>query len=129
MTLVFSNSTLLMTALRLEDIGKSVSILCQDGKLEASGLFLAAISPLIKDLGQSEPDLELCLPDFCVNQVQTFLRILTSENGPCDEEEQIFFCDWLEFWGHSDPFLDQPMVNRDMVAWYLIVLRTLTRQI
>ena len=65
---------------------ENVHLSCRDGSVMGCGLLLAAISPLIRQLGKEvcyhDQVLTICLPDFSVNQVQGFLSTLMSEHGP-----------------------------------------------
>ena len=67
----------------------------------ASGLLMGAICPVLRKIGKTEnnfdPHLEVILPDHNANQLQCFLDILVSEQGPKTFEDQTLFTELLKF--------------------------------
>ena len=67
----------------------------------ASGLLMGAICPVLRKIGKTEnnfdPHLEVILPDHNANQLQCFLDILVSEQGPKTFEDQTLFTELLDF--------------------------------
>jgi len=95
----------LLQALRSDE--NTVHFHCSDGDFSSSILLLAAVSPLIQEIGRqiSSCDCEefnLLLPDHSVTEIQQFMSFLTSYSGPCTSIERQTFAQLLRFFGqHS----------------------------
>ena len=62
---------------------------------------MGSICPVLRKIGRTEnnfdPHLEVILPDHSANQLQCFLDILVSEQGPKTFEDQTLFTELLNF--------------------------------
>ena len=116
---------LFLTALEKD---QSLNIICSDGSVKSSILILAAISPVLKEIGRQFPAccqdiFHVILPDFCVSQIERFLENLGSEKGPQNSEESFEFERILAFFGRQS-FLpsvgikdEVPMSNLDKIPF------------
>ncbi len=89
----------------------NVKLLCKDGLVETSGLLLASISPLLRQIGamcqhlvEQEGGLEIVLPDFTASEVGLFLRLVTSDHGPQEDSvDNRVFSDVFNFFRKEVP--------------------------
>ena len=106
----------LLQALRSDD--NTVHFHCSDGEFSSSVLLLAAVSPLIQEIGRqiSSCDCEefnLFLPDHSVTEIQQFMTFLTSYSGPCTSIERQTFAQLLRFFGQNSLAVQEEEVIRN----------------
>ena len=78
---------------------KDLVVICKDGSIKTFALFLASICPVICQIGKTETDISLYLPDFSVEQVQLFLKLALSNEGPKNKTDEEKFTQMLDFLG------------------------------
>lgn len=111
--LAFSSTLVLIKALK-ETNSNNVELKCQDGNLQTYGPLLASLSPLIREIGKTEMDVILHLPDFNVHQLKTFLRLLVSENGPITIQEKSIFNEVLHFFSQGGGPSEEDIYENDL---------------
>ncbi len=95
-------------SLENDDIYSNVSLICKDGKTKASGLLLAALSPVLQEIGKTfafreTEAVEVFLPDFSVLDIKMFLDFLTAEIAPSTKEDVGKFESVLHFFSQTSP--------------------------
>lgn len=84
----------------------TVNIFCSDGQLTSSILLLAAVSPIVRQVGRQQnfcdcQDISLLVPDYKVHEMQLFLGLLTSKAGPISTSDQAIFTELLKYFGQD----------------------------
>ena len=97
----------LLQALR-RDYNQTVHFHCYDGDFSSSVLLLAAVSPLIQEIGRQQQislcdceEIDLIINDYSVNEIQQFMNCLTSYSGPATNMERETFSQLLGFFGQQ----------------------------
>ena len=97
----------LLQALRYDD-RHTIQVSCSDGRCSSSVILLAAVSPLLREVGRHLQgvqcdceEIHLFLPDYRVFEIQQFLSFLTSTSGPSTLEERRTFAQILRFFGQE----------------------------
>ena len=92
----------------LRDDNHTVHFHCFDGDFSSSVLLLAAVSPLIQEVGRQNSascdcceEINLLLPDYSVADIQQFMTFLTSYSGPGTITERETFAQLLRFFGQQ----------------------------
>ena len=111
----------LLQALR-RDYNQTVHFHCYDGHFSSSVLLLAAVSPLIQEIGRQQQislcdceEINLLLPDYSVKEIQQFMNCLTSYSGPATNMERETFSQLLGFFGQQF-IIEEVMINGEASA-------------